>query len=75
MILPTKHVSFSHSLLGVGAVLLKELSHPLTVTALWDKVRSITGVGSYQRFILTLDMLYLLGAIELQAGLLRRQIT
>ena len=75
MILPTKHVSFSYSLLGVGAVLLKELSHPLTLTALWDKVRSCKGVGSYQRFILALDMLYLLGAIELQAGLLRRRIT
>ena len=74
MILPTKHVSFSHSLLGVGAVLLKELSYPLTITALWDKVRACKGVGSYQRFILALDMLYLLGAIELQSGLLKRRV-
>lgn len=75
MILPTKHISFSYSLLGIGAILLKELSHPLTVTTLWDKVRTCKGVGSYQRFILALDMLYLLGAIELQTGLLKRRIT
>lgn len=75
MILPTKHISFSHSLLGVGATLLKELSRPLSVTELWDKVRTFKGVGSYQRFILALDMLYLLGAIELQTGLLSRKVT
>lgn len=75
MILPTKHISFSHSLLGVGSVLLKELSHPQTVTALWDQVRLCKGVGSYYRFILALDMLYLFGAIELQAGLIKRRLT
>ena len=75
MILPTKHIAFSHSLLGVGATLLKELSRPLSVTELWDKVRTSKGVGSYQRFILALDMLYLLGAIELQTGLLSRKVT
>jgi len=74
MILPTKHISFSHSLLGVGTVLLKELSYPQTVTALWDKVHMCRGVGSYQRFIFALDMLYLLGAIEFQAGLLKRRM-
>jgi len=72
MILPTKHISFGHSLLGIGSVLLKELSYPQSVTTLWNKVHLCGGIGSYERFILALDMLYLLGAIELKSGLLTK---
>lgn len=72
MILPTKHISQSASLLGVGALLLKHLQEPRTLTGLWDHVRSYREVGSYARFILALDLLFLLGAVELDQGLIRR---
>lgn len=73
MILPTKHISTGHSLLGVGAVVLKHLKHEQTVTRLWDHVRDCPEVVSFQRFTLALDLLYLLGAVELDNGLLRRR--
>ena len=40
MILPSKHISQDQSLIGVGAVLLKKIGKPQTVTSLWETVRS-----------------------------------
>ena len=72
MIMPTKHISSSHSLLGVGGLILSELRIPRTVTALWEKVQGRSEVGTFDRFLLALDMLYLIGAVELRDGLLMR---
>ncbi len=70
MILPSKHISEDQALLGVGAVLLKELEQPQTVTSLWEKVRTHPTVGGFDRFVLTLDMLHILGAIRTNSGML-----
>ncbi|MEA5566774.1 ABC-three component system middle component 6 [Anabaena sp. UHCC 0399] len=72
MILPTKHISTSHSLLGVGATILEHLYQPKTVSSLWSAVATIPEVGTFERFVLTLDLLYTIGAIEMEMGLLRR---
>lgn len=72
MILPTKHISESKSLLGAGGILLNELQRPQTVTGLWEKVRYSDAIGTYERFVLTLDMLFLVGAIEFKDGLINR---
>jgi hypothetical protein len=72
MILPTKHISTKDSLLGVGGMLLQELRAPLTVTGLWDRVHERSEVGTFDRYLLGLDLLYAIGAIYLQDGLLRR---
>lgn len=75
MILPTKHVSTEHSLLGMGAAILRHLSSEQTVIRLWERVRSSGDVASFERFILALDFLYSLDAVEMQDGLLRRRHT
>jgi len=72
MILPTKHITSENSLLGVSALVLGNLNKPRTITSLWENVRKVPQVGTYQRFILSLDLLYLMGVIELEEGLLRR---
>lgn len=72
MILPTKHIPTGHSLLGVGAIVLDALERPRTVSALWDGVRSRPEVGTFGRLVLALDLLYAVGAVELDDGLLRR---
>lgn len=73
MILPTKHIPAEQTLLGVGAVLLPHLREPRTVSALWENARESTVVGTFDRFILALDLLHLLGAVDLnQDGLLAR---
>lgn len=72
MILPTKHISISHSLLGVGAKIIEHLYYPRTVTSLWNAVHTMPEVATFERFVLTLDLLYMIGAVEIDQGLLRR---
>ncbi|WP_369124829.1 ABC-three component system middle component 6 [Microcoleus sp. Aus8_D3] len=71
-ILPTKHISTRRSLLGVGAKIIEQLHYPRTVSSLWSAVSTMPEVATFERFVLTLDLLYAIGAIEMDAGLLRR---
>lgn len=72
MILPTKHITVEDSLLGVGALLLENIKRPLTVSALWEKVRAKPEVSTYERFTLALNLLYMIGAIDFFQNKLRR---
>ena len=72
MILPTKHIKLSNSLLGVGATLLKYLDRNRTVTSLWNETCTLPEIKTFDRFTLGLDLLFLVGVIDFQDGLLRR---
>lgn len=73
MILPTKHLSVDESLLGAGAVLLKQLSRPQTTSRLWDKIRGDTVVGNFARFTQTLAFLFSIDAVEFKDSLIWRK--
>jgi len=78
MILPSKHLPQDRALLTVGAAILRRLSHPITVSALWEQEpRAVGGQKApsplrYDAFVLALDLLFLIGAVELHDGLLVR---
>lgn len=72
MILPTKHIPPHLSLVGIGASLLSLLERPQTISALWHRAKGQPDAPNFEKFVLTLDLLYLLQAIELDGGLLRR---
>jgi hypothetical protein len=72
MILPTKHITLSNSLLGVGATLLKYLDRNRTVTSLWNETCTLPEIKTFDMFTLGLDFLFLVGVIDFQDGLLRR---
>lgn len=73
MILPTKHIPTEQTLLGLGAALLPQLAQEQTVSSLWEFARKNPAVGTFDRYVLALDLLHLLGAVEMQDdGLLRR---
>jgi len=72
MILPTKHIKLSNSLLNVGAEILKHLEEAQTVTSLWNKSRTVSHVKTFERFTLGLDLLFMLGIVDFKDGLLRR---
>jgi len=72
VILPTKHISPHKSLLGASACVLQHLDRPQTVSHLWNHVRLLPQIVTFERFVLSLDLLYALGAVELKDGLLRR---
>ena len=73
MILPTKHIPTSHSLLGVGARILTAIESPKTLVALWDQLREQPEVGTFARLVLALDLLYTMNAIDLVDGLITRR--
>jgi hypothetical protein len=78
MILPSKHLSRDRALLTVGARVLQNLSQPKTISSVWEELRqnSDRSKGSpslrYDGFVLALDLLFLIGAIEMRDGLLAR---
>jgi hypothetical protein len=73
VILPTKHLPPGKSLLGVGAKLLATMDRPQTETALWGRVRCLPEVGTFERFVLALDLLYAIGAVDVTDGMLHRR--
>lgn len=72
MILPTKHISQNEALIGVGATLLAHINGPVTVSGLWERLRSEPNVGTFERFVLASNLLYLIGAIDIKDGLIVR---
>lgn len=72
MILPTKHISQDEALLGVGATVLMHLQQPMTVSGLWERLRSEPNVGTFERFVLAANLLHMIGAIDMKSGLIVR---
>jgi hypothetical protein len=72
MILPTKHISENEAILGVGATILRHLDSPITASGLWERTKVESNVGTFERFVLAADLLFIIGAIELRDGLLVR---
>lgn len=73
MILPTKHLSQERALLTVGGRIIYTLAQPKTVSAVWIELGSQTpyaGSIRYDHFVLALDLLYLMGAVDLTEGIL-----
>jgi hypothetical protein len=78
VILPTKGIPPEQALLAVGARILKLLDRPKTVSRVWDELRTSdrwTTPARFDWFMLALDLLYVLGAIEMTQGRLRRAPT
>ena len=80
MILPSKHLSQDRALFPVGGHALSFHVRAKTVSALWEELnQQYQGLGAtrprritYDWFVLALDLLYSLGAIELENGLVTR---
>jgi hypothetical protein len=77
MILPTKGIAPDQALLTVGARLLALLDRPKTVSRLWHEIQSRSGQPNDLRFdwfVLALDLLHMLGIVELEHGRLRKVV-
>ena len=76
MITPTKHTNFSESLLGFGSYVLRLLETPKSVDDLWDKYqndlknKAYFAKHSFDNLLLTIGLLYLIGAVEEQDGVI-----
>lgn len=70
MILPTKHIRISESLIGLGGYLLSLLKKPLTIDELWmlylkTNNKKFPAYHTFDNVILSLDLLFIMGIIDL----------
>lgn len=76
MILPTKHINFSESLLGFGSYILGCLSRPKTVDELWEQYKKDLANGvysarcSFDKLILAIIFLYSIKAVREKEGVI-----
>jgi len=76
MVMPTKHINFSQSLLGFGSYLLSKLIHPISIDDLWHEYQKdfqaekYAAAQSFDNLILTLIFLFSVGTIKEKNGLL-----
>lgn len=76
MISPTKGISPQRALLTVAAQVAIVLEEPMTVSQTWARLREWRrsegnhAVVSYAWFVLALDVLFSLGVVRLDGGLL-----
>jgi len=70
MILPTKHIRISESLIGLGGYLLKFLREPMTIDALWIRFskynnKKYPAYHNFDNLVLSLNLLFMMGIIEI----------
>ena len=72
MILPSKYVQEKESLLGLGAVVLSYLKNDIPLSELWERSKENVETMSFERFVLVLDMLFVMGLIVVEGQLVKR---
>ena len=81
MILPTKHIRPDRALLAVGADVLGCLREPMTVSRLWDEIRisrsdrAVSALINYDWFVLALDLLFIVKAVQFDRGLVQKTVS
>ena len=77
MILPSKHIK-TDSFAIHWVEILRLLTQPKTISRLWDEFRNMHQISkgkapvTYDWFILAIYFLYMVGAVSLERGLLRK---
>ncbi len=80
MLLPSKHITFSQSILGLGYYIVKELDKPKTVDSLWNKYKRDINNNyfhanhNFDELILALLFLYSVNVITEDKGEILRCI-
>jgi len=72
VILPTKHLPPERSLLFAAAHVLVALEEPDTVSSVWEHLRGRPGFESFDRYVLSLDLLAIFGLVHLEHGRLTK---
>ncbi len=78
MILPTKHINFSQSLLGLGAYILSQLNTPKTIDELWEdylvdyKNKVYLAKHSFDNLVMTIIFLYSINSISESNGVIKK---
>jgi hypothetical protein len=78
MVLPTKHLAPSRSLIFVGAEILGLLERPRTVSSLWDSLQACRSAAGepdipFDWYVLALDFLFIIRAVEMTQNRIQRR--
>lgn len=72
MILPSKHIYLSESLIGLGAFVISLISMPISIDECWQKLKDNyldTGVikkkHNFDNFVMTVELLFMIGAVDI----------
>jgi len=80
MILPTKHINFSQSLLGLGAYILSQLNSPKSIDELWEAYlidysnKVYLAKQDFDNLIKALIFLYSIGSVIEKDGVIEKCI-
>ncbi len=66
MIMPSKYIREDAALIGVGGILLRGIENRRNISSLWEDVKANPAVATFERFVLALDFLFLLGLIDIE---------
>ena len=69
---PDKTVRVGFSVIGVGAILLQNMDSVETVSSLWSKVNTHEEVGTFEKFVAALVLLFSSGAILYNNGIIEK---
>jgi hypothetical protein len=70
--MPNKNIKLEYSLLNCGVIILENLQETDTISSLWEKVRSSETMVNYEKFVLTMDYLFLISAVRMENGMIVR---
>lgn len=66
MIMPSKYVREEEAIIGVGSILLQHIKNNINISTLWENVKTNHIVVTFDRFVIALDFLYILGIIDVK---------
>ncbi len=78
MLLPTKHINLSESIIGLGSYILGNLSKPKSIDEIWEQYNKDFNEGvytvriSFDKLVLAIIFLYTINAIKENDGVLEK---
>ncbi len=73
MLLPDKYIPIRDTLPFAAKEIYRRMRFECPPYVLWDKVKDLESVATYERFVYALDFLYAIGLVEIgDTGFIRR---
>lgn len=72
ILLPDKTIRLEYSVIGIGAIILQNMGASETVSSLWEKLKTWEEINTYEKFISGLVLLFSIGIIVYNDGVLTR---
>lgn len=72
MIMPSKYIQEKDALIGVSALITPYVDNGLMLSGLWEVLKKESIITNFERFILALDLLFILGVVNIEDNIIKR---